>query len=471
MPTIRGFVERLEVGRAGLVTASVCQDDGTRADYYIHDLDADPERFNERLSKLGVLRDAMTRAEPVEIETAGDTGASANADGSGPNEIIRVVRITRDVLAANAQTQAIMVYVVGVALLADNRTGQRAEWGDRATVATMADDGTTGSWILELQMPERATAVAMLDAIRDAQAGGQPVTLTVDTKSQRIVGVDTGSSGLVLGGGGGDTVDGFVESAAVAPGLAGNGNLASVRITTAPPFSGAGNVVELVPFDPVLRSFLVVQGSLEYELFVDALRDKLRVRVMGGPTVGQKPPPPAPAPPPPPPPQRIAAQPAGAGSATSTAAKAIAGTGDGASADQAAQLVRGVQMLAPLCSASRPVWIEISRQSLDVGPDRRCTDGLPTSDLAPASLRDLHIPYTAEWLGCGCFNRGVYRLQFDLTVEFEVCVDGERLCVHASDDGKTKFAHACLCGEHCVKVVLQGWTCDAVFRMDVYRIR
>ena len=32
MPTIRGFVERLEVGRAGLVTASVCQDDGTRAE-------------------------------------------------------------------------------------------------------------------------------------------------------------------------------------------------------------------------------------------------------------------------------------------------------------------------------------------------------------------------------------------------------------------------------------------------------
>jgi hypothetical protein len=128
-------------------------------------------------------------------------------------------------------------------------------------------------------------------------------------------------------------------------------------------------------------------------------------------------------------------------------------------------------MLAPLCSASRPVWIQIARQSLDVGPDRRCTDGLPTSDLTPMGLRDLHIPYTAEWTGCGCFNHGVYRLQFDLVVEFEVYVDDERVCLHASDDGKTQFAHACLCGEHCVKVVLQGWTCDAVFRMDIYRIR
>jgi hypothetical protein len=451
MPTIRGFVERLEVGRAGLVTASLCQDDGTRADYSIHDLDADPERFNERLSKLGVLRDAMTRAEPVEIETAGDQDTTPAGGDGAPNEIVRVVRITRDALAASAQTQAIPGYIVGVALLADNRTGQRAEWGDRATVATMSDDGTTGSWILEMQMPERAAAVAMLDTIRGAQAGGQPLTLTVDTKSQRIVGVDTGNGGLVLGGGDGETVDGFVESVALAPGLAGSGNLACVRITTAPPFGGSGNVVELVPFEPVLRAFLVVQGALEYELFVDALRDKLRVRVMGGPTVGRQQGSPTPPPP--------------AGMSTR------AGTGDGAAKDPAAQLVRGVQMLAPLCSASRPVWIQIARQSLDVGPDRRCTDGLPTSDLTPMGLRDLHIPYTAEWTGCGCFNHGVYRLQFDLVVEFEVYVDDERVCLHASDDGKTQFAHACLCGEHCVKVVLQGWTCDAVFRMDIYRIR
>ena len=35
-------------------------------------IDGDPERFNERLSKLAVLRDAMNRAEPVEIEQVRD---------------------------------------------------------------------------------------------------------------------------------------------------------------------------------------------------------------------------------------------------------------------------------------------------------------------------------------------------------------------------------------------------------------
>src|ERR1700754_1846590 len=125
MPTIRGFVERLEIGRAGLVTASLSHDDGTQADYTIHDLDADPERFNERLSKLGILRDAMTRAEPVEIEYGQGQG-----EGEGGNEIQRVVRITRDMLAANAETQRVAVFVVGVSVLADNRTGMRVEAGD-----------------------------------------------------------------------------------------------------------------------------------------------------------------------------------------------------------------------------------------------------------------------------------------------------------------------------------------------------
>jgi len=128
-------------------------------------------------------------------------------------------------------------------------------------------------------------------------------------------------------------------------------------------------------------------------------------------------------------------------------------------------------LLVALASASRPVWIQISRKSLDMGPDIKCTPGLPSNDLTPVGLRDLHIPYTAEWTGCGCFNHGVYRFQFDLPVEFTVTVDGEELCVHSAPEGRIKFAHACLDGEHCVTVILQGWTCKLVFLMDVYRIR
>lgn len=457
MPTIRGFVERLEVGRAGLALASVLQDDGSRADYQLADLDADPERFNERLSKLGLLRDAMSSAEPVEIDYTGGDGGSRSID--------RICRITRDALAANGPTDSVSIYVVGISLLADNRTGASAEASDTATVVTMTDSGATSSYVLDLQLPERAVAAALLQMLRDAQADGEPVTLLVDSKRQRIVGVQAGGAGTALQAGDGGTVDGFVESITVAPGMTPMSNLAIVAFTTAPPFGPSGNVVSLVPFTPALEQLLVVQGSGEYDLFVAGLRDKLRMRVMLGATVGggqstrpngNTPAKPKDAAPTPSAPDR---------------ASAAAAAGGGSAADPMT-LVRGTQLVAALASASRPVWIRISRQSLDVGPEGvPCVDGLPTNDLSPQTLRDMRLPYTAEWLGWGCFNHGVYRLQFELGVEFEVFIDGKVLCLHASDDGKVRFAHACLHDEHEVRVVLRCWTCTQTFQMDIYRIR
>lgn len=482
MPTIRGFVERLEVGRAGLAVASLLHDDGSQADYLLPDLDADPERFNERLSKLGLLRDAMSRAEPVEIEYSQD-GQDGQQGGSAPRSIDRVCRITRDLLLANGPTDRVAVLVVGVGLLADNRSGARAEASDRASVVTMTPAGAMAAYLLDLQLPERAVAAAMLQMLCDAQADGQPVTLVVDGKTRRIVGVETGGAGAALGPGNGGIVDGFVETVVIAPSLAPMSNLAIIEFTTAPPFSAAGNVVPLVPFTPALTTFLVVQGSAEYDLFVAGLRDKLRMRVLLGASVGRSsggndtPPKdggandnavPGPA-------RRPMNRLFSVAPAPATTAAPVAATTDpqgGAADAEAMHLVRATQLVAALASASRPVWIRIARQSLDLGPDGvACTDGLPSNDLSPQSLRDLRLPYTAEWAGWGCFNHGVYRLQFELGVEFEAFIDCKPLCLHASEDGKTQFAHACLHDEHEVRVVLKRWTCTQVFRMDVYRIR
>ena len=482
MPTIRGFVERLEVGRAGLAMASLLHDDGTRADYQLPDLDADPERFNERLSKLGLLRDAMSRAEPVEIEFRAD------AEGGGL-QIDRVARITRDMLAGNLQTIRATVFIVGIGLLADNRSGARAEAGDAVSVVTMTPAGTVAALMLDMQLPERAVALMLLQLLRDAQAAGQPVTLVVDAKNRRIVGVESGGAPAATDpSGSGEIVDGFVETVVVAPSLAPMSNLAMVEFTTAPPFGAAGNVVPLLAFTPTLTSFLVVQGSAEYDLFVAGLRDKLRMRVMLGARIA------APTRNPTSDPQQpqdkvtdadrkldearsslnrlFKAMPAPAPAAAPGQAEASAKDGAKDSAKDSLHLVRATQLVAALASASRPVWVRIARQSLDQGPDgEACTDGLPSSDLSPQSLRDLRLPYTAEWTGWGCFNHGVYRLQFELGVEFEAYVDGKLVCLHASDDGKLRFAHACLHDEHEIRVVLKRWTCAQTFRMDVYRIR
>jgi hypothetical protein len=240
--------------------------------------------------------------------------------------------------------------------------------------------------------------------------------------------------------------------------------MALVEFTTAPPFVGPGQVVALIPFNPTLRTFLVVVGAPEYELFLTGLRKKLRMRVFAT-TLEDRREPVANEPRTEPPdadasmtPLRVRFR---------SASNSVAGN----ESKIPLALVRGVQLLHALASASRPVWIQVSRKSLDVGPDAKCTEGLPSNDLTPSGLRDLHIPYTAEWIGWGCFNHGVYRFQFNMKTPIEIYVDGKILCVHFSDDETTQFAHACLECEHQIRVVLAGWTCEQNFSMDVYRIR
>jgi hypothetical protein len=53
----------------------------------------------------------------------------------------------------------------------------------------------------------------------------------------------------------------------------------------------------------------------------------------------------------------------------------------------------------------------------------------------------------------------------------ELYIDGEPRCLHKSEDGSATFAHACLEGDHEIRVVLPEWTCRMDFDFDVYRIR
>jgi hypothetical protein len=236
-----------------------------------------------------------------------------------------------------------------------------------------------------------------------------------------------------------------------------------------------GNIVKLLPFTPTDITLAVVRGAPEYALFEAALRDKLRVRALTvDPRKPDEPGDPGKTPPP--------AEPSKAPRASGVAAegeaamatkirKAASARARLMSGDKEIHLVRGAQMLHALASASRPVWIQVQRRSLDVGPDEACTEGLPSNDLTPRGLRDLGLPYKAEWVGWGCFNHGVYRFQFTLKTPFEIIIDDVPRCVHIGEDGKSRFAHACLDGEHEVRIVLHEWTCKQDFVIDVYRIR
>ncbi|WP_225031051.1 hypothetical protein [Paraburkholderia sp. XV] len=447
--TVRGFVVRMEVGRAGLVVARLLEDSGDTSEYQIEDLDADPERFNERLSKLGILRDAMNRAEPVEIEYLTGEG------GDGPRMLDRVVRITRDSVAAFGKLDTVDGFVTDLQLFAENRTGAQAEQADRAEISLLTGALATSNLVLDMQVPERHTARAQFDWVLAAYRNGEAVRLWFDAQTRRVVAVGASHGSADDNKTGAQLIDGFVESLSLCvPGVAG-GNLARVRFTTAPAFFGNGNYVPLAPFVPVTLDFVVPKGSDGYRLFEAGLRDNLRMQVRAVPL--------AQAASDTPPKQSVEA-PAPAAADTRAASQ------DAGLADY--WLACCPVLLAPLASASRPVWIRIARETLDHGIEGvACTEGLPSNDLSPLTLRDLRIPYPAQWTGWGCFNHGVYRFQFQLDVPFRLCVDDEPLCLHVDADGKTRFAHACLCGECEVVVSLEEWTCDKTFSMDVYRLR
>lgn len=480
MPNVRGFVEQIEITRAGLARIFLIHADGSKGVYVIEDLDADPERFNERLSKLGILRDAMNRAEPVEIE---------HVPGEGGQLIDRVRRITRDDLALSGLVKPVSGFVFDLMIHSENRVLGEGEQPDLAAVFVLQPDMEIARLVLNLQEPERLVKTQQLEMLRDAQARGRVVRLLVDTgstaagtasqkKADRIISVAVDNADNDFGGELASEVDGFVESLSLLriPAVGGTSmasSFAHVRFTTAPPFTGSGNIVGLAPFTPVTIDLLVMKNSLAYELFLAGLRDNLRMRastvaVSRGQNTDDTPNPNRDVP---------ADTPSATGGITHTPLLRMlssVNTAATAGGEQKANLFIsfGAELLAPLASASRPVWIEIRRESLDVGPEKAyCAKGTPSSDLTPQSLRDMHLPYPAVWRGLGCFNHGVYRFQLKLPSSFKITVDGKELCLLDSDPVGSKMAHACLHDLCEVVIEIEQWTCDSEFILDVYRLR
>jgi hypothetical protein len=93
MPTVRGFVERLEIGRAGLTTVALLHDAGSRANYVIPDLDADPDLWQPVGSQA---RSVARRTKPPNLgwntRMATAEGSSNGWRGSRATPSIRRVR-------------------------------------------------------------------------------------------------------------------------------------------------------------------------------------------------------------------------------------------------------------------------------------------------------------------------------------------------------------------------------------------
>jgi hypothetical protein len=368
--------------------------------------------------------------------------------------------------------------VLDVMVHVENRTGANGERPDLARITLLSHDLSTVQLTLNLQTPERLVVDHQLRMIREAQQAGDLVRLLVEgggdggddtavagKRGGRILAVAVDDNADAFGDERAEEISGFVESLSLINLLPGSatGNFAHVRFTTAPNFSGSGGSVGLIPFTPTLWNLLVPRHSPAYALFEAGLRDNLRMRV-----------------------SLVALAPqedeedvpdedveTAAGAETRRIANRLTRARVGGDGPQNLAITLANELLADLASASRPVWITISRATLDHGPEHYpCVTGTPTSDLKPRTLRDLRLPYPAVWEGLGCFNPGIYRFQFQLATAFKLFVDDEELCLHEADGGEGIFmAHACLGGEHEIRVELAEWTCDYEFVMDVYQLR
>jgi hypothetical protein len=330
----------------------------------------------------------------------------------------------------------------------------------------LSTDYSSLQFTLVLQAPEREVAAQQLEMLRQAMAEGRSVRLYYESNSggvRRIIGVGSDTSRESFGGERMESLDGFVESLSLlrqALGPASAGSFAHVRFTTAPAFVGSGNTVSLAAFTPVTLDLMVPKGSLAYQLVEAGLRDGLRMRLF------------AVVPRPSGNPDERREDPASGTAVTGgeERLRAVFATAPGGATGPVG-LALAAELLAPLASASRPVWINIWRESLDRGPDAVAAGGTPSSDLSPRSLRDLRLPYPAVWRGLACFNEGVYRFQLNLPSEFALKVDGAELPLHESDSAGVQLAHACLEGDHEVTVEIAEWRCDYEFVMDVFRLR
>lgn len=449
MSTVRGFVKSVEVGRGGLVTIALLHSGGI-ARYTVSDIDGDPERFNERLSKVAVARDAMNRAEPVEIESEKD-------DGELGGEVDRIARLSRDELAPPSGAEDVGGVVLAVSVRSVNDIAGDGESHDEASVTLLTLDGGIRRLRLDLQAPERAVAIEQLRMIRDAAASGKLLGFVVD--SDRESGEDILTVRSDAAGGRGDqrehrTTSAFIESLGTIHDADAAGTLALVSATTSPELTGPGGAVDPAFFSPVALSLFVPRGSAVYALVEAGLRDNVGMRLEYLTIGGDQPP----------------EDEGGADGGIVVDGIDVAVRPEERGGRTTALLL-DAELLAPLSSASRPVWLQIDRKLLDVGPDG-CVPGLPSSSLQPRSLRDLRIPYTARWIGAGCFNPGVYRIQLVSTPGSVVRVDDAEICLYDSSDGKNAVVgYACLKGHHTVVVEIPDYVCDTDFDLDVYRVR
>ena len=444
MATFYGFISALEVRDDGWVDVELSAPHAgdARRTFHIRSLDGDVTQNNRRLAQLGLLRDALARSQPVEIDYDADNELG---------DLIREVRINpRASLSGRTGGRRVEGVVIGFANTERTPVSAAVPYldpPDLGAVAMLTTDGGFEQAVIDLQRPDVLAAQGMMAMLMEAHRTRRPIALTLassafsdgklrntsagstTTRGQYVVACEypvVAMSSLAETYAFIERLGQRYESIDIDNPLA----LSHVRVqyTTTPGQTPEGDVSDNGSFAPHAGAAWVHDDSPLLTLLEAALRDGLMVRL-------------------------------------------------GIFEDT----IHEVIVVSHLGSAARPVWIDVRRRTLPPPDDAMC-ENTPTIQLPTADAFEA-LPTAVAWTGDGYFNEGIWRFAVEARSPVKLTIDGSTPCgaLHASpatdltgeevrDEGRGMY-HAYLKGVHRLDVVLSGRRCQEPFRLLVYRIR
>lgn len=449
MAIYRGFVQSILVRDDGWVETAIKAVHAGNAiqTFFIPNLDGDLTQAHKRLGQLSLLRDALARVEPVELDYS--------ADASQGNLIQDVTILPRQSIDGRRGTRLVEGVVIGVSITErgpESGSSPYRDEPDLAAISLLRDDGTVEGLLLDLQRPDPGTAQAELEMVQQAHRTRRPVQLMVTSEykpntdagvkldaAAGVTGETTAASYIqtcrwvVLPNADLDYVYAFIErlgqryesyTSANAPAA----SHVEVVYTTAPGQTPEGDVSNNGTFTPQRLTAWVHSDSPLLARLETALRDSLQVKL---------------------------------------------GLKDGQ--------VHEVELVAGLGSTALPIWICTSLETVDCDHAGQCVNQPTISTLDGADLDQ--VPRSVEWRGEGYFREGIWRFVVSAPGEFRLLLDGKPICCKDADkcgcpagahdlqiSGPSQ-QHAYLKDMHRVELRLDGYTCRATFELKIYRIR
>jgi hypothetical protein len=465
MASYRGFVNSLQIRDDGWVEFIIqaVHAGNTTKTFFITNLDGEITTAHKRLAHLSLLRDALLRVLPVNVEYTSDPERG---------EVVEDITVfPRPSIAGRQPSNRIEGTVIGLAILErgpESGTTPYVDEADLAGVTLLRDDGSIEQLLLDLQRPDVNTAHAMLSLLREAFRTRRPVALSIsgdqrfDTPNtrgtvaddRRRAGVKTATAAAT----GHQPTTGFIQACewitvpeetleylyafierlgqryesydeSEAP------RLSNVKVlyTTAPSQTPEGDVSDNGSFVPITSKAFVHGDSPLLQRLEAALRDSLQVKL-------------------------------------------------GLSEDK----VHEVEMVSHLGSAARPIWIQVNQAALPPPEDATACRNDPTIQSPTASDFD-SMPVSVSWRGDAYFNEGLWRFVINSGAECKLLIDGSSPCCQSSPKSLNvmpdksyisdfRNAASCIChiyleGMHRVELTLSGRTCAQPFQLNAYRIR